>query len=67
MRSKNYKTILNNVLRDTDDMDIILFHDTYKRTVKVINELVPKLKSEGYQFVTVSELYEIKKIRNAKN
>ncbi len=64
---KNYKTILNNVLRDTDDMDIILFHDTYKRTVKVINELVPKLKSEGYQFVTVSELYEIKKIRNAKN
>ena len=48
-------------------MDIILFHDTYKRTVKVINELVPKLKSEGYQFVTVSELYEIKKIRNAKN
>ena len=34
------------------------------KEIKVINELVPKLKSEGYQFVTVSELYEIKKIRN---
>ena len=50
-----------------DDKIEIVFDKKEYEDVKVINELVPKLKSEGYQFVTVSELYEIKKIRNAKN
>ncbi|NMA82590.1 MAG: polysaccharide deacetylase family protein [Epulopiscium sp.] len=44
--------------------DIILFHDyVYKKnshTVEALKIILPKLKEEGYEFVTVSELLENK-------
>lgn len=61
---KNSDKIIERIINDINDMDIILFHDTYKSTAETISKLIPLLKEEGYQFVTVSELYEIKKIRN---
>ena len=61
---RNSNKIINRVMDDINDMDIVLFHDTYKSTLDAISKIIPMLKEEGYEFVTVSELYEIKKIRN---
>lgn len=60
---KNYKTILNRVLNNIDDGDIILFHDTYKRTNEVIKELVPILIQNNFRLVTVSQLESLKNER----
>lgn len=57
---KNSKTIANKVLNKVKDGDIILFHDTYERTYKALQIIIPKLIDDGYQIVTVSELEKIK-------
>ena len=38
-------------------------HDTYKRTKESIPKIINTLKKKGFQFVTISELNEIKKLR----
>jgi len=64
---KNVNTIVENALKDVKDGSIILMHDTYKRTSEAVKILVPKLIENGYQLVTISELKEVKKIRNNLN
>ena len=61
---KNSKTIAKNIIKNIKDGDIILLHDTYSRTVNAVSILLPLLKKEGYQFITISELFEVQKIRN---
>lgn len=48
------------ILRSVRDGDILLFHDTKQHTVEALEVLIPKLKSMGYEFVTVSELFKVK-------
>ena len=60
---KNAKKIAANVIRNIKDEDIILMHDTYKRTYEALKIILPKLKKMNYEVVTISELHEIKKIR----
>lgn len=60
---KNAKTIANRVLKSCQDTSIILMHDTHKRSYEALKIIIPTLKKEGYQFVTASELEEVKKIR----
>ena len=60
---KNSKNIASNAIPKIKDGSIILMHDTYERTLKALKIMIPELKKQGYQFVTVSELKEIKKIR----
>lgn len=62
-RNKTSEAIASDILKKVTDEDIILLHDTHHRTVKALKILIPKLKEKGYQFVTLSELEEIKKIR----
>ena len=53
------KTIENQVLTQVKSGDIILFHDFIGKnspTPQVLQDILPKLLAEGYQFVTVSEL-----------
>jgi len=64
---KDSKKIANRVLKDVEDMDIILFHDTYKRTVESLKIVLQELQKEGYQFVTVSELEQVKILRAKAN
>ena len=55
--------IVNNVLTGIKPGDIILFHDAggnRAQTVKALEEILPELQKQGYQFVTVSELMERK-------
>lgn len=62
-----YKSVDKIVARATNnikDGDIILMHDTYKRTYDAVKKIVPILKKQGFQFVTISELKEINLLRN---
>lgn len=61
-KHRNAKTIVKHVMSQVQDGDIILFHDLYDTTAAAIERLVPKLIEEGYQLVTVSELFEAKGI-----
>ena len=38
-------------------------HDIYERSYNALKIIIPALKEEGYQFVTVSELHELKEIK----
>lgn len=60
---KNKTQIIKRATRNTKDGDIILMHDTYKRTKDALPEIINTLKKKGFQFVTISELNEIKKLR----
>lgn len=55
-KTKNSTKIAYNVLNKVQNGDIILFHDTYERTLNALKIIIPKLLIDGYQFVTVSEL-----------
>lgn len=57
---KNSKTIASNVIRNIKEFDIILMHDTYKRSLEALKIIIPKLKDMGYEIVSVSELLTIK-------
>ena len=60
---KNTEKILNNILPNVKDGSIILMHDNHSYAAKALDNVIKKLKEEGYQFVTVSELLEIKNLR----
>lgn len=60
---KDSKKIASRVLKDVEDMDIILFHDTHKRTIEALKIILQELQNKEYQFVTVSELEQVKILR----
>jgi peptidoglycan-N-acetylglucosamine deacetylase len=58
--------IVNNVLSDTRNGDIVLFHDYsdgQTQTADALKIILPKLKERGYRFVTVSELLTHRKFK----
>ncbi|MCI8445111.1 MAG: polysaccharide deacetylase family protein, partial [Bacilli bacterium] len=64
-KSTNAKKIATKALDTIQDGDIILMHDTHSQTLKALSYMLPKLKEEGYQLVTVSELNEIRVLRES--
>lgn len=64
---KNSKKIADKALSKIKDGSIILMHDTYLYSYEALKIMLPKLKAEGYQFVTVSELNKIKVLRNSEH
>ena len=49
--------IANTIIQKVQNGDIILLHDyATNNTVKALDILIPELKKQGYDFVTVSEL-----------
>ena len=52
--------ISKHVLENVKDGDIVLMHDIYYETAEAVKIMVPILKEENYELVTVSELAEIK-------
>lgn len=52
------KEILARILRDKSPGSIILFHcsDYCNTTVKVLSEVISKLRQDGYEFVTLEDL-----------
>ena len=57
---KNKQKIVEHVLNNAKDGDIVLMHDIYKSTAEAVSELVPKLEAQGFQLVTVSELFQFR-------
>jgi len=60
---KKKEKILNNIIPNVKDGSIILMHDNHEYSVNAIDSVVKTLHDKGYKFVTVSELLELKKIR----
>lgn len=42
------------------DGAVILFHDLYPTSLEAVKQLIPYIQSEGYQLVTVSDLFKYK-------
>ena len=64
-KTTNSKLIAKRALNSIKEDDIILMHDTHKQTYEALKIMIPKLKEKGYQFVTVSELNEIRILRQS--
>ncbi len=62
-KAKNTDKIIKNVIPNVKDGSIVLMHDNHKYAADAIEPVVKKLKEEGYEFVTVSELLELKELR----
>lgn len=58
--SRNAKKIVDEVMANIKDGDIVLMHDIYDSTAEAVEMLVPKLKEQGYQIVSISEMAEYK-------
>lgn len=57
-KSRNKDTIIEEITKNLHDGDIVLMHDLYPTTADAVEYLVPELIKQGYEFVTVSELFE---------
>ena len=55
---------IQNVLNEVKDGSIILMHDMAGNinTIKALPKLISELKNQGYNFVTISELFSLKGI-----
>lgn len=53
----NSKRISDRVLNKVSDGDIVLMHDIYRATANSLEIIIPKLLNDGYQLVTISELF----------
>ena len=62
----NAKKVIRKVKKSVRDGDIILMHDIYPSTVKACKTIIPWLKKQGYELVTVPQLAKIKgkKLKN---
>ena len=60
-KSRNANQVLKRC-KSVQDGDILLFHDLYPSTASAIKKLVPRLVKQGYQLVTIDELFYYKKI-----
>ncbi len=53
-------TITKAAENGTLDGKIVLMHETYNTTAEAVEYLVPYLKEQGYQIVTISELFKMR-------
>ncbi|MBQ3160244.1 MAG: polysaccharide deacetylase family protein [Clostridia bacterium] len=59
--------MIDRILAEKDELgrglngSILLFHDTYQKTVEAMKVIIPALQQQGYQLVTVSELLNCSK------
>ncbi len=59
-KSRNCDAIVQLVRSKAEDGNVILMHDLYDSTADAVSVLVPWFIENGYELVTVSELYELK-------
>lgn len=54
---RNSATVCNNIVNDAKDGDIILCHDIHETTIPGALAAIDKLQAQGYEFVTINELF----------
>lgn len=52
--------IQSNVMRHVEDGDIIIMHDGFEATIEASEKVIVDLQSQGFEIVTVSELFALK-------
>ena len=57
---KNAASIQDNVFSHIEDGDIIIMHDGYTSTIEATEEILKRMSREGFEVVSVSELFELK-------
>ncbi|HCJ07346.1 MAG: polysaccharide deacetylase family protein [Lachnospiraceae bacterium] len=55
-KTRDTKKTIDAVMKNVKDGDIVLMHDIHEPTKDAALQIIPKLKKQGYQLVTVSEL-----------
>ncbi len=50
------KQMADNIMKNLKDGSIILMHDRHQKTYDATLEVIDKIRAEGYEFVTMSEL-----------
>ena len=60
-KTKDTKSICKEIRNNVKDGSIILMHDLYNTTADAVEIMVPELISQGYQLVTIDELYKYRK------
>ena len=63
---KTKNRILKNVLPNVKSGSIILMHDNHEYSLNALEEMIESLKKQGYKFVTVTELLELKTLRESE-
>lgn len=58
--SRDAKKVYDHIMKEAKDGAIILMHDLYASTATAVEHALPKLKKQGYQFVTIDELFSSK-------
>lgn len=61
---KSVDCIVSRATKNAKDGNIILMHDIHARTVKALEKIIPILKEEGYELITISEMEEINLLRS---
>lgn len=59
-QTRNADRIYNDVMNEVQDGDIILFHDLKEFSAEATERILPELVAQGYQLLTVQELFELK-------
>lgn len=59
--SRNTTKIYNTIMKNVKDGHIILCHDLYETTAAAMEQVIPDLLNQGYQLVTLSELFSFHK------
>lgn len=54
---RNSATVCSNIVNNAKDGDIILCHDIHQTTIPGALAAIDKLQAQGYEFVTINELY----------
>jgi len=56
-KSRNADAVYNKIISNTRDGSIVLLHDLYSTSVQGALRAIDTLKAQGYEFVTVNELF----------
>lgn len=56
-KHRNKNKVIKAALAGAKDGGVILFHDLYSSTADALGPIMDKLTAQGYEFVTVSELF----------
>lgn len=59
------KDMVENIMKNLSDGSIILMHDKHQKTYDTTAEVIDKIRAEGYEFVTMSELLGLEPLNTA--
>ena len=61
-KNRDVGAIVDIIMSQVSDGAIILMHDIYQSSVDAVPTIIDKLRSAGYEFVTISEMAKIRNI-----